>query len=217
MSISVAVVEDDPYFQALFSQLIGESTVCHLAGIAASGGEGMRLAEESTADVYIVDLGLPDMDGLDLIPLIKQKRPTSDVMVITALGDEHHVIKSIEAGATGYLLKDASANQLAQTIVSLRNGGSPISPLIARGILKKLLVNRAEVTNDEKCDVSLTKREKEILELLARGYSLALISDSAAISTHTVNQHLRNIYRKLSVRSRGEAVYVAQQKRLLRV
>jgi len=131
--------------------------------------------------------------------------------VITIFGDEESVIGALESGARGYLLKGALENDIASDIRHLRNGGSPLSPVIARQVLKRLV----PVPNPPAPDALLTPRESEILNAIARGFSYAETAGLMRISVQTVHSHLKNIYKKLAVHSKTEAVFEADRRRLL--
>ena len=159
----------------------------------------------------LVDLGLPDKSGIDVIRHAAKVSPQCESMVVTVFGDEAHVLASIEAGATGYLLKDASADQFLASIRELVAGGSPISPVIARGLLRRFMPNPVVPNNES----NLSEREREILKLVAKGFNFGEIGQLLTISPHTVTSHIKKIYRKMAVHSRGEAVYEAQRMGLL--
>jgi len=175
----------------------------------------------------LIDLGLPDGSGIDLIRSVSQRKPDADIMVVTVFGDEQHVVASIEAGATGYILKDSTPADVISCIRLLRAGGSPVSPVVARSVLRAIRSRMgagapvapggaapARTPNAE--NNPLSARETEILQLLAKGMSFNEIGEILGISPHTVTAHIKKIYRKLAVHSRGEAVYEASQMGLLR-
>src|SRR5690606_8872833 len=157
--------------------------------------------------------------------------PQCDVLVVTMFGDEQHVVASIEAGATGYLLKDASSERVAAAIHELRAGGAPISPSIARRVLARFRIaaasppaagaaapagpGRPPHDGSVPAESPLTPRETEILRMVAKGLSFETVGEVIGISPHTVVTHVKKIYRKLAVHSRGEAVYEASQMGLL--
>lgn len=209
---SVLLVEDDDATRAHLAKEIAAHPELRLLGAAASCREArMRLAE-SEPDVMLVDLGLPDGSGADLIRELSARRARTESMVITVFGDESHVVAAIEAGATGYLLKDASSEGIGRAILELLGGGSPISPAIARHLLKRFhSPARAEPPGRSVDLPGLTEREHEVLTLLVKGFTYSEIARLLAISAHTVTSHVRHIYRKLEVRSRAEAVYEALQ------
>lgn len=211
-STTVAIVEDDPVFLQRFVQLVDAAPTLALAGVARSFGEGLALLDQPPADVYMIDLGLPGGSGIDLIRGGARRHPKSEFMVVSVFGDDDHVIASIEAGAGGYLLKDSSVEQLVECVSMLRQGGAPITPSIARKLLQRFR-HRGDTGEG---DVGLTERQDEILQLLAKGLRFSDIARTLGISAHTVTAHVRVIYEKLEVSSRGEAVFEAQQRRLIR-
>src|SRR5215831_17684918 len=136
--IRIVVVEDDARFRVAFAAAIEGAADLVLQAEASSLQEGLALLDGPPADVLLVDLGLPDGSGIDLIKGARSAWPRCDIMVSSVFGDEFHVLRSIEAGAVGYLLKDSEPERIVEQIRSLRAGGSPISPLIARQVLAKL-------------------------------------------------------------------------------
>jgi len=211
---SVLVVEDEPEFLRQYCEAITREPGFHLTGAVTTLAAALALIEQSVPDVLVVDLGLPDGNGTDLIRRAAKNRPDCDALVVTVFGDDQHVIDAIEAGATGYLLKDSPPGELARCIRELRAGGAPISPSIARRLLARM---RAPAGKPAEAGASpLTEREAEILQLVAKGLSFADVSGALGISAHTVVAHVKKIYRKLSVHSRGEAVFEATQLGLLK-
>ena len=219
--LRVAIIEDEPEFRMRFERILAAEPWLAVVGVAGDVAGGRALIARDAADLYLVDLGLPDGDGRDLIRLATRDRPDVDVLVVTVFGDDAHVLDAIEAGATGYLLKDTEPRQVLDWIRTLRSGGSPLNPVIARRLLRRF---RACETADRAAAAAdgapvpnpLSGRENEILRLLAKGLSYAEIGELLGISAHTVTQHIKKIYRKLSVHSRGEAVFEATQMGLLR-
>jgi DNA-binding NarL/FixJ family response regulator len=212
---SVLVVEDEPEFLRQYCEAITREPSLSLAGAVTTLAAAMALVENSVPDVLVVDLGLPDGNGADLIRAAAAKRPDCDALVVTVFGDDRHVIGAIEAGATGYILKDSPPGELTACIRELRQGGSPISPSIARRLLSRMRTPPGKP--GAPADPSpLTEREAEILQLIAKGLSFADVGGALDISAHTVVAHVKKIYRKLSVHSRGEAVFEATQLGLLR-
>jgi DNA-binding NarL/FixJ family response regulator len=170
------------------------------------------LGAHAPPDVLLADLQLPDGSGIDVIRWLRQHAPAAEAMVISVFGDESHVVAAIEAGATGYLLKDASAEEIADGIRRLIEGESPISSAIARHLLRRFQPAPAAVSERVS---PLTQREGEVLQLIAKGLSYQRIADTLTMSPHTVTTHIKQIYRKLAVNSRGEAVFEAMQLGLL--
>ncbi len=221
---SVAIVEDDDRFLAAFVDVVRRAPDMRLVGTATDLQGGFRLLDAHRPDVLVVDLGLPGGSGIDLIRHVAAQLPGSDVMVVTVFGDEHHVLASIAAGATGYLLKDNSDSDLADQIRTLRAGGSPISPVIAR----QLLVHMAPTAGDTGPVAAgvgalpsppraqeLSLQECKVLSYSAKGYSYDEISQLLGVSTNTVMTYVKRSYRKLQVHSKTEAVYEAQRLGLL--
>lgn len=216
--ITVALVDDDPAVRQRFKASIQKNATLQWVGEASSVREGKQLVLSECPRVLLVDLGLPDGSGLEIIDEISRKLPAIEIMVVSMFGDEGHVIQAIEAGASGYILKDTDEASLAQHIIQLCDGGSPMSPMIARHLLKKMQNSDAELrpqTVDEQDAVALTKREMELLKLLARGYTYREVADELNVSSHTVNSHIKNLYRKLSVKTKNEAVFAATRQGLL--
>lgn len=225
MPTTIAIIEDNPEFRQRFIELVDAAPELTLVGAAVDGREGRALIAATRADVYLIDLGLPDLDGTVLIREAIASHPDCDVLVITVFADEAHILASIEAGATGYLLKDSASADVIECIRTVVRGGSPVSPLIARKILQKvrseslretLVAQPAGLPVAPSSPVAatasaLTEREIQILGLLGKGLSYGEIGAALFISAHTVAQHIKNIYRKLAVHSRGEAVYTANK------
>ena len=216
MAISVLIVEDQPEFLQRFSSAVLSDPGLLLLGAVSTGAAGMRLLDEHPPDAMLIDLGLPDVDGIELIRHAAMKYPDTDSLVVTMFGDDAHVLASIEAGATGYLLKDAMADNICASIHELRSGGSPITPSIARRILTRFRAE-GDVPREgvETATSPLSQREIDVLRLVAKGLSFIEVGEQLVLSPHTVVAHVKKIYRKLAVHSRGEAVYEATQMGLL--
>jgi DNA-binding NarL/FixJ family response regulator len=216
MPITVSIIEDDAEFLRKFSDSIQSDDGFLLQGVAANGADGLRMVARQRSDVYLVDLGLPDMSGIEVIRSANERWPDCEIMVITVFGDEVHVIESIEAGASGYLLKDSSQRDILDNIRMLNEGGSPVSPVIARKILQKFHLNKSRLPTPQLPGI-LTEREVQVLQVLSKGLSFKEIGEAHDISAHTVARHVKTIYRKLAVHSRGEAVYEATRMGLIQL
>jgi DNA-binding NarL/FixJ family response regulator len=233
MPITVAVVEDERDVRSMFEDAVRSNDRLSLAFSADSAAAAIELAGQRPAQVYLVDLGLPDRDGRDVIRWISASQPLASVMVVTVFGDDKHVVSSFEAGAVGYLLKDTPPHEIARAIVELHEGGSPISPSVARHLLRRFMVKdlvkdvvkdvgkaaRVANTPDDSTtppiDDPLSDREREVLKLIEKGMSYDEVAAVLNISWHTVTTFLRRVYRKLQVNSRTEAVYEARQRGIL--
>ena len=198
---SVLLVEDDVPTRERLANSVAEQSELELLAAVGTVAEARSLLEQATPDVLLTDLGLPDGNGVELIRELRQKGAPTQVMVVTVFGDERHVAGAIEAGALGYLLKDASSEAIGQSILELLAGGSPISPAIARYVLRRLQPSDAEEERPH-----LTDREREVLTLLVKGFTAPEVADLLKVTGHTVKTHIRKVYEKLEVHSRGEAV-----------
>lgn len=222
MTLRVLIVEDEPEFLRRFSAAVRSDPRLALVGAVPTGQEGIELLDRERPDVLLLDLGLPDLRGVEVIRHAAAAHPDCDVLVVTMFGDDAHVVESIEAGATGYLLKDASTERVVASIHELHDGGAPISPGIARRVLARFRVALKPASADTEAPAEapvpptpLTPRETELLRLTAKGLPFDEIGQLLGISSHTVVAHVKNIYRKLAVHSRSEAVYEASQLGLL--
>src|SRR5262249_31633389 len=215
----VALVEDDPETRARIAESIRQETSLRLIAEYATGSDALADLESRAPDVLLVDLGLPDISGLDVVRRVSERHPECDILVISIFGDEAHVLSALEAGARGYLLKGSLQRDIAFDIRDLRNGGSPLSPVIARQVLKRLRTpeespSQKMLDTDE--EVLLTARESEILNAISRGFSYAETAEMLGISVGTVHTFLKRIYRKLAVHSKTEAVFEASRLGLIR-
>ena len=207
---SVLLVEDEDNTRERLAQVIENHPDLKLIEKDATVAEARAWIEREQPDVLLCDLGLPDGNGIDIIREIRDRGYKTETMVITVFGDEQHVVSAIEAGATGYLLKDGRADYIADSIMQMMAGVSPISASIARHLLKKFKAGNHEAVQDES-QQKLSKQEVAVLRYLAKGFNCADIAGLLDISTHTVTTYIKRIYRKLAVHSRGEAVYEAHK------
>ncbi len=213
--LRILLVEDDSHMRGEFERMVRAHAHLSLMGSAGSIAEARELLLTGQPDVAIVDLGLPDGDGAELIELLHRSAPETAVLVSTVFGDEAHVIRAIEAGARGYLLKDTSLEDFARSIQVVFDGGSPLSPQVARHLLKRFSP-AAPPSKAEPKPGDLTSREVEILTRISQGFSVAESAAQLEISHHTVSTHIKNIYGKLVVHNRVEAVNEARRKGLIR-
>jgi DNA-binding NarL/FixJ family response regulator len=215
MTLQIAVLEDDAVLRDRYVELVTSAPDMSLLWAAGSLAEALRALESGAPDVLLVDLGLPDGSGLEIFGQVKKQFPACEVMVVSVFGDEDNVVAAIAAGASGYLLKDTLAESFLETIRELHAGGSPISPSIARILLTLARPVPAAAIESLAGGPELAERESEILHLVAKGFNFGEISRLLGISTNTVRTHIYRIYRKLSVHSRGEAVFEAKKLGLL--
>lgn len=190
-----------------------------LMGLASSCEAGLDMLKLPAADVLLADLGLPDGSGIEVIRAAQDAWPDCSVMVCTSLGDEAHVMRALEAGATGYLLKDVGPDNMLSEIRSLHAGGSPISPIIARQIIRRFR-DATSVKTPPQREIGLntpqlSARELEVLQLVTKGFKAEEIAALMGVSRQTVMTYVRRIYGKLKVNSRAEAIYEARQRGIL--
>ena len=203
MSHSVLIVEDDLRLRASLAQAIRAAPDLKLVGEADDLPEGLRLLDLVQPEVLLVDIGLPSGSGLELIRHAAKQSPHCNVMVITVFAEEQLVLDCIEAGATGYLLKGSSPQDIAAQIRSLVAGGSPVSPTIARRLLSRFTAQ----PNAGADAPTLSTQEQAVLSMSAKGYSYDEIAGLLKLSRHTVETYVKRIYRKLHVHSKTAAVY----------
>jgi DNA-binding NarL/FixJ family response regulator len=211
------LIEDDEQLRLRFESILAGWRDGKLVGVCGTLGEAMAILQSEPVDLLIVDLCLPDGNGIQAIRRLRAINPQAEAMVISVLADNEVVIAAIEAGATGYLLKDIGPAELIAAIEELRAGRSPISTSIARVIVRRLgergqppqVQNPDLAAPREKC--TLTPRELEILWGIAKGLAYAEVAEQLGISRQTVPVHIKNIYRKLQVGNRSEAVFEASR------
>jgi DNA-binding NarL/FixJ family response regulator len=212
LMLSILIVEDDLNFRLRFAEIVQSCADFTLLDAVGTCADALACLKRTAPDVVLCDLGLPDGDGADIVREARRMHSALDAMVITVFGDEAHVMRSLEAGATGYLLKDSLPEDIIATIKLLHDGGSPINPIIARRLLQRFSgVSRAAPVEH----AALSEREHDVLQLVAKGYRAVEIAALLKISHHTVASHIKHIYSKLEVTSRGEAVYEASRLRLI--
>lgn len=211
---SVLLIEDEQATREYLADAINRHPGLILQAACADLAAARGALSAGAPDVLLTDLALPDGDGVDLIREVKRTAPGCECMVISVFGTESRVLGAIEAGASGYLLKDETIERIGEAIMSLIGGGSPMSPAIARHLLDRL--HQAYVCRSG-ADIGLTEREIQVLSGLAKGYTYQELAEQMGLSTHTVGTHVKNIYRKLEVCSRAEAVFEAAQRGLIRL
>lgn len=208
----IVLVEDDQTLRERFAAILDAWPGGELLATCATLSEALAALRAHSVDLLMTDLQLPDGHGIEAIRLLRALHPDADAMVISVLADDSTVLEAIEAGAVGYLLKDADSIELTEAIEELRAGRSPISSSIARVLVRRMNAAPAQQGGPE-----LTPRENEILRGIAKGFTYAELADWLGISRQTVPVHIKNIYRKLAASNRSEAVYEAQRLGLLRL
>jgi len=204
MPITVSIVDDNLGMRESISALLNGAPGLSCGGAYASGEEAVDAMPRQTPDVALIDMNLPGMNGIECVARLKEKLPNLQILMLSLYEQNDLVFDSIRVGASGYLLKSTSADELLQAIEQVHAGGAPMSMQIARKVVDhfRRLQQPAATPEVE----HLTPREQEVLELLAKGYYYREIADHLSVSMSTVRAHLHTIYHKLHVRSRTEAV-----------
>jgi DNA-binding NarL/FixJ family response regulator len=210
--IDVIIIEDNDLLRDSLKEAINKSSAINCKCTFGSGEAALDFIakEEIVPDIILLDIGLPGMSGIELIPELKKLSPSSKIIIITIHDDDENVFNAICAGASGYLLKDLSSDSIANSISEVMNGGAPMNSHIAKKVL-----NMFRDQNIKSEGYDLSEREKEILALLVDGLSKKQIADNIFLSHHTVDSHIRNIYAKLEVHSRSSAISKAIREKLL--
>jgi DNA-binding NarL/FixJ family response regulator len=205
--IRVTIFEDYKDMRESLSQLIEETDGLLLCGAYPNAMDALNVISKQKPDVILMDLQMPGISGIEAIRIIKNHYPQIQILVQSMYDDNERVFAALCMGASGYILKSTSIDKISQAIIDVYNGGSPMSPAIARKMLTTFQENQAISTNQQYCELS--NREREILNLLAKGLSYKMIANACDISYGTVNSHLKKIYEKLHVHSATEAVQKA--------
>lgn len=200
------IVEDDPILlENLRLLLEGEKDIT-VEGAFNSAEKALREIQNLRTEIILADIGLPNMSGIDLIRRIKAERPEIDIMVLTIYEDKNTVFAALNAGASGYILKGLTPRELIESLHSLHNGGAPMSPNIARMVIREFHDDGINEPN------LLTQREIEILRGIGKGATYKELANNLIISPHTVNTHIKHIYEKLHAKTKQEAVIKARKK-----
>ncbi len=215
-STRIYLIEDDRTVLQFVHHALALRPDWRLVGHSATYSHARIMAPNSLADVYLVDLGLPDGRGEDMLRLLSITKPEAELLVFTVFGDESRLVHALQSGATGYVLKGCNDAELIEAIEQICAGGAPISPLLARLLLKQLRNNApAQVADSVAAAPALSERESEVLKLVAQGYVNKEIASRLGIGTATVSTHIKNLYRKLAVHTRVQVVRAAQDRGLL--
>lgn len=215
-TLRTALVEDDPAYRAALASAVMGAPGLSFVGAASDVADGLALITRERPDLLLVDLQLPDGSGIALITHAAAELPGCEIVVVSTLGEEDTVLAALAAGAGGYLLKQGSASRLVEQLAALHEGGAPLSPVLARKLLQRLtppapptppVVVEGEAAPSE--------REREVLQALAMGYSVAEIAEQLGVSANTVSTHVKRCYRKLQVHSKMQAVREARRRGLL--
>ncbi len=204
--IAVTIIEDDEEIRQSLSYLINATDGFECISTYPDCESALRKIFEELPDVILMDIGLPGMSGIEGIKIIKQKKPVIDIVVLSIHENDEYVFDALCAGASGYLIKEAQPAKILDAIKEVRNGGAPMSTQIARMVVGSFKVQPSP---------HLTQRETEVLSKLCDGMSYKMIADKLFISEETVRRHIKNIYKKLEVHSKSEAVAKAIKQKLV--
>jgi len=206
--VRVLLVDGDEGMRRVIAQELLSDLRIRLQGQAGSARDARRLLASEEFDVLMLDLRLADGSGFELIRDARKQQSHCEIIVVSALEDDAHVLRAFEVGATGYLLKNAWQQSFAQAVLQVVNGGAAITPRLSRRLLARMGQHSVErpTPDAHPLDIVLTTREREVLDCVARGQATRAVSEALGISMQTVNAHMKNIYKKLNVHSRAQAV-----------
>jgi len=202
-AIRVLIADDHGVLRDGLGRVIAAQADLELVGAAANGAEAVALFRETGPDVVLMDLEMPVMDGIEATRTIHSERPEAAVLILTSFSDRPRIVRALDAGAVGYLLKDASADDVVRGVRAAAQGGSPLDPRAARALL--------DSTSEPDPLASVSPREREVLGLLLEGMPNKLIARSLGISEKTVKSHLTNVFRAIGVTDRVQAVLWAER------
>ncbi len=211
--INCALVEDNQNLTQAIAKKIEAIESLNLLFTAKNGAEAIDCLKQRLPEVILMDINMPIMDGIEATEIIKSTYPDIKILILTVFDDDESIFESIVAGASGYLLKDESPGELINAIEEVVDGGAPMSPTIANKTLSLIRLQAQKPT--EIPDFELTKRELEILSLISLGKTYKKIADQLFISPKTVKKHVENIYNKLHVHNKVEAIQTAIKYNLL--
>lgn len=197
--ISILLIEDDFNIQEALREYLGNQQDFELAGVFSSAERFQTSNWTKVPDVVLLDINLPGISGIELIPELKTKFPNSAILMLSVNYDNDSVFKSLQAGADGYLSKETPLTKIKDAIIDIHSGGSPITPAIARKVFD-FFNAKQNITED------LSEREKQVVDGIVAGLSYKLVADNMNISIDTVRKHIKSIYRKLHINSKGELI-----------
>ncbi|MDG4946683.1 response regulator transcription factor [Weeksellaceae bacterium KMM 9713] len=216
MKIQIAIADDNNFLISTIREKLSFFNDLEYQFSALNGKELIRKLNQNPAiDLILMDIEMPIMNGIEATAEIKKRFPNIKIVMLTAFDNDENIFNAIKAGADGYLLKETKPEELHQGIVDTINGGAAMNPSIAIKTLRLLRNPIVNVDSHHKADITLTDRETEVLEQLAKGYSYSIIADNLIISSGTVRKHIENIYKKLQVHNKIEAIIKARNNNLI--
>ncbi len=207
--MKIIIIEDDPLLRENLKLLLSGEKGIAIVGAWGSAEEALSAIKDLSFDIMLVDLGLPGMLGVELIKKVKEEKPEVEILAHTIFEDRENVFSAIKAGASGYILKGSSPRELIEALHSLHQGGAPMSPKIARKLIREF---QDEEMSEE---YLLSHREKEIAKCIEDGLAYKEIAEKLSISPHTVHTHIKKIYEKLHAKNRQEALSTARKKGII--
>lgn len=216
MNIRVAIVDDNAFLTKAVEEKLSFFDDIDIKFKAKNGEEALtKLSDNHNLDLILMDIEMPVMDGIEATAKVKQKYPQIKIIMLTVFDNDENIFKAIKAGADGYLLKEINAGDLHNGILETLNGGAAMNPSIALKTLKLLRNPFVASSEQSEQDIKLTDREIEVLEQLSKGLSYNAIAENLILSTGTIRKHIENIYRKLQVHNKLEAVQKARKNNLI--
>jgi NarL family two-component system response regulator LiaR len=210
----ILIADDHPLLREALCQVFSNQKDMEIVGQAGNGEEAIDLASQLKPDILVMDIMMPKFDGLEASRQIKKITPNTAILILTAYDDDNYVLGLLNAGATGYLMKSAKGQDLVEAVRAIRSGESVLHPKIIEKLLKQAMAKPAETVEPKIKDL-LSNREMEMLKLLATGMSNKEIAEKLCLSLRTVKAHMSNIFTKMNVASRSEALVEALKKGLL--
>jgi DNA-binding NarL/FixJ family response regulator len=207
---NVLLLEDLPEIRAWMKALVLQVFPDAVISESARVHDALELVSAVKFDLALIDLGLPDGSGVDVVAKLRDQQPEAQSVVVTIHDDDDHLFPALQAGAFGYILKEQARDLIAEQLTRISSGEPPLSPSIARKVIK-YFAEQSKPQNDPMPHVSLTERESEVLLRVAKGFTLPEIGVQLNLSRHTIADYVKQIYRKLNVSSRAEAALEAQR------
>jgi DNA-binding NarL/FixJ family response regulator len=216
MNIKLAIIDDNTFLVKAIKDKLSFFDDISIKWIALDGSQGLaKLEENHNLDIILMDIEMPVLNGIETTQMVKQKYPHVKIIMLTVFDNDENIFKAIQAGADGYLLKEVDPETLHKGILETINGGAAMNPSIAMKTLKLLRNPVDEKFLENKEEIKLSKREIDVLEQLSKGLSYTVIADNLILSPSTVRKHIENIYKKLQVHSKIEAVHKAKRHNLI--
>lgn len=206
MLLKVAIVEDEPRWRTNLELLLRETEGLECVGSYSSGEEALQDLPSRHPKVVLMDINLPGMSGVECTRQLRTLLPEAQIVMLTVYDDSDRIFQALQMGASGYLLKRATADEILQAIQDVHRGGAPMSAYIARKVVQSF---QRQAPSTSKPDEVLSKRESEVLGYVARGYSDKEVADALGLTPATIRSYLKNIYSKLHVHSRTQAIMKA--------